>query len=129
MNQNSTKNDKPKLNVGRKPINDPRKKSIMVRYNEKEYNQLISEYSQVNSKLSLAEYVRQLSLLKPKSRIINKSNTNKLIAEINRIGVNANQISHQLNIRVNDINHKSLFDAISKLTHELKSIKNEISKL
>jgi hypothetical protein len=121
--------EKTKSNKGRKKSSNPRIKNVTVRYTKNEYEQLINEYSNASTKITLAAYIRLISLGESKSRIINKTHIAKLLAEIKQIGININQIAYQLNQRSGSVNIDQIDKSLKQFTIEISRTKQKIQEL
>ena len=122
-------NQNKKKTRGRNPVQDPRINIVTVRYNEEEYQKLISEYQPMKKQMELAPYIRMISLRKSKAKIINKAIISQLSMEVKRIGININQIAHQLNEKSGAINHGQISNSFKQLSAELQLLNDKISKL
>lgn len=95
-----------------------RTKAIMVRVSEKEYQALLER----KTKARLAEWVREVALdQQPKRQP--KAVAPELLFELNRIGVNLNQIARQCNSQRPSIDLASVLAELRAIEKNLKALR------
>lgn len=102
--------------------NRARKKLLIVYVNEKEYNAIQLKMKQFGTEC-FSVYARKMLIDGKVINISNMTKFNNLIYEINKIGVNINQLTKLANENKNI--SKSMVNSICKKQEELKEIVNE----
>lgn len=97
---------------------------LNIRLTKDEKEEITNKFKQVD--LSLSEYMRSILLgVKPKIRTAKKADSN-LLYELNKIGVNLNQIAREKN--KNNIEHAELLIALDQIYSEVKKIREIYSE-
>ena len=96
-------------------MKEKRTKRIEICVTPDEYEQLISR----KTKPRLAEWLREVGLSERRTIPTPKSDP-KLLYELNRIGVNLNQIARKLN--QNDVNSLAILSVLSEIEQELRKL-------
>ncbi|UKH38137.1 plasmid mobilization relaxosome protein MobC [Actinobacillus pleuropneumoniae] len=100
---------------------EKRLKEIKIRLTESEYNALLER----KTKARLAEWLRELALDQaPKKQ--SKSVDPALLFELNRIGVNLNQIARQCNSQKPSIDLVSVLASLRNLEKNLIEIRKKV---
>ena len=99
---------------------EKRTKRVEIRLTDDEYESLIAR----KTKSRLAEWLRQLAL-EQKPRPTLKTVDPKLLFQLNRIGVNLNQIAKQCNKTSPDINLINIGVSLREIEQLLKEVKND----
>ena len=93
-----------------------REKEIKIRLTENEYQALLER----KTKARLAEWVREVALeQQPKPKVIDPA----LLFELNRIGVNLNQIARQCNSQKPSIDLVSVLATLREIEKNLKKLR------
>jgi hypothetical protein len=98
-------------------------KEIKVRYNQKEYLQLLEVSSKFD--LKMTPYIRRKSLEEGdlKGKFVRKD-FKDLVVSLNKVGSNLNQMMRAVNqqgVRFKDENSKEIFEELLKVFVEIKS--------
>lgn len=99
---------------------EKRTKRVEIRLTDDEYESLVAR----KTKSRLAEWLRQLALeqkLRPTPKVVDPI----LLFQLNRIGVNLNQIAKQCNKTSPDINLINIGVSLREIERLLKEIKND----
>ncbi len=98
-----------------------KKKRVEVQFTEEEYDKLIKNADDYNFK-TISEYVRKVVLLE---RVESKQKNKKLYYEINKIGVNLNQVARLANQNkaVDNLTYSQIIKANELLSEILNSLK------
>jgi len=97
---------------------------LNIRLTKDEKEEITNKFKQVD--LSLSEYMRSILLsYKPKIKKAKKADSN-LLYELNKIGVNLNQIAREKN--KNNIEHAELLIALDQIYSEVKKIREIYSE-
>lgn len=96
-----------------------KEKRITIRLTEDEYEKIKRKAEKIN--VSVSEYVRNF-LSKKEVKIVDKTSLRELIYQLQRIGVNINQMVKKVNLNHSDIELKKEIEELEEIYKKLKEL-------
>ena len=120
------KKDRPKGGRPKKKAEDKvNYKSILINYNMDDYNKLIEISSKYD--LNLTSYIRQSTLTEKelKGKFV-ELDYKKFFVELNRVGVNINQISKRVNYQIDSFKDEETLKVLTEIKDLFIQIKGKL---